>query len=111
MSQHPGKIVAESPVPAFDAVLSPMKAPLAIAAAQDAPAAAVKQGLRKLLLVGASVLAVAGAGYFGWDYWTVGRFQVSTDDAYVQRLIREELGYARPDEFVYRFYSNERSRD
>jgi membrane fusion protein, multidrug efflux system len=37
---------------------------------------------RKLLLVGASVLALAGAGHFGWDYWTVGRFQVSTDDAY-----------------------------
>jgi membrane fusion protein, multidrug efflux system len=40
--------------------------------------------LRKLLLVGASVLALAGAGHFGWDYWTVGRFQVSTDDAYVK---------------------------
>jgi hypothetical protein len=40
--------------------------------------------LRKLLLVGASVLALAAAGYFGWEYWTVGRFQVSTDDAYVK---------------------------
>jgi membrane fusion protein (multidrug efflux system) len=40
--------------------------------------------LRKLLLVGASVLALAGGGYFGWEYWTVGRFQVSTDDAYVK---------------------------
>ncbi len=27
---------------------------------------------------------MAGAGHFGWDYWTVGRFQVSTDDAYVK---------------------------
>jgi membrane fusion protein (multidrug efflux system) len=40
--------------------------------------------LRRLLLVGASLLALAGGGYFGWDYWTVGRFQVSTDDAYVK---------------------------
>jgi membrane fusion protein, multidrug efflux system len=40
--------------------------------------------LRRLLLVGASVLALAGATYFGWNYWTVGRFQVSTDDAYVK---------------------------
>jgi membrane fusion protein, multidrug efflux system len=40
--------------------------------------------LRKLLLVGASVLALSGAAYFGWDYWTVGRFHVSTDDAYVK---------------------------
>jgi membrane fusion protein (multidrug efflux system) len=40
--------------------------------------------LRKLLLVGAGLLALAGASYFGWQYWTVGRFEVSTDDAYVQ---------------------------
>jgi membrane fusion protein, multidrug efflux system len=45
---------------------------------------AERHPLRKLLLVGASVLALAGAGHFGWDYWTVGRYQVSTDDAYVK---------------------------
>lgn len=26
-----------------------------------------------------------------------------SDDAYLQRLIREELGYVRPDELIYRF--------
>jgi membrane fusion protein (multidrug efflux system) len=36
------------------------------------------------LLVGASLLILAGAGWLGWDYWTVGRFEVSTDDAYIQ---------------------------
>src|ERR1700689_2647526 len=40
--------------------------------------------LRKALFAGAGLLALAGAGYFGWEYWTVGQFQVSTDDAYVQ---------------------------
>ena len=40
--------------------------------------------IRKLLLVGASVLALMGGAHFGWDYWTAGRFQVSTDDAYVK---------------------------
>jgi membrane fusion protein, multidrug efflux system len=58
-----------------------------VRAAPSAPAAAPKaesHPLRRLLLVGASVLALAGAGHFGWDYWTVGRFQVSTDDAYVK---------------------------
>ncbi|MFG1425523.1 HlyD family secretion protein [Roseixanthobacter glucoisosaccharinicivorans] len=40
---------------------------------------------RKRLLAGVALLAVlAGGGYFGWHYWTVGRFQESTDDAYVQ---------------------------
>lgn len=36
-------------------------------------------------LLGVAALAVLGGGaYYGWDYWTVGRFQVSTDDAYVK---------------------------
>ena len=25
-----------------------------------------------------------GAAWYGWDYWTVGQYQVSTDDAYVK---------------------------
>ena len=29
--------------------------------------------------------------------------RLQTDDAYLQRLIRRELGYARADELVYRF--------
>jgi len=32
---------------------------------------------------------------------TVGKLQ--SDDAYIQRLIRKELGYARPNELIYRF--------
>jgi membrane fusion protein, multidrug efflux system len=39
---------------------------------------------RNLLLAGASLAVLAGAAYYGWQYWTVGRFEVSTDDAYVQ---------------------------
>src|ERR1700730_3026959 len=35
---------------------------------------------RKLLVLGAGVMALAAAAYFGWQYWTVGRFEVSTDD-------------------------------
>ena len=35
-------------------------------------------------MAAASAFALAGAAYFGWQYWTVGRFEVSTDDAYVQ---------------------------
>jgi len=39
---------------------------------------------RPLLLAGAAVIATAAVGDFGWNYWTTGRFQVSTDDAYVK---------------------------
>ena len=40
-------------------------------------------GLSLLLCVSALAIVAAGA-FFGYDYWTVGRFEVSTDDAYVQ---------------------------
>ncbi|OKO83579.1 HlyD family secretion protein [Bradyrhizobium sp. AS23.2] len=43
-----------------------------------------KLNLRKLLLVGAAAAALAGVSWYGYDYWTVGRFLVSTDDAYVK---------------------------
>src|SRR6201996_9845984 len=49
----------------------------------DAPAPATGRS-RRPLLIGAGLAAVAGAGWLGWNYWTVGRFHVSTDDAYVQ---------------------------
>jgi len=38
---------------------------------------------RKLALGAAAVVALLAAGWYGYDYWTVGRFIVSTDDAYV----------------------------
>jgi membrane fusion protein (multidrug efflux system) len=43
-----------------------------------------KWSVRKLLIAGASLVALAAAGHFGWSYWTVGQFEVSTDDAYVK---------------------------
>ena len=36
--------------------------------------------------------------------------RLRSDDAYIQRVIRQELGYARPDEFVYRFPSTDAGR-
>jgi membrane fusion protein, multidrug efflux system len=43
-----------------------------------------KRKSRKILLAAASLIALSGALYFGWQYWTVSRFEVSTDDAYVK---------------------------
>jgi membrane fusion protein (multidrug efflux system) len=43
-----------------------------------------KPNLRKLLLMAAAAVALAGAGWYGYDYWTVGQYLVSTDDAYVK---------------------------
>ena len=49
----------------------------------QAPPAAPSARNRKPLLIGAAVAALAVAGWYGHSYWTVGRFIVSTDDAYV----------------------------
>src|SRR3979490_1622368 len=53
-----------------------------------APVSAVstvrKFNFRKALMAGAAVAALAGAAWYGWDYWTVGQYLVSTDDAYVK---------------------------
>jgi membrane fusion protein (multidrug efflux system) len=39
--------------------------------------------LKKLALAGLSFAAVIGAGWYGYSWWTIGRFLESTDDAYV----------------------------
>ena len=77
MTQHSTAFEIERPVPAADALkdLPPIT---------QAPAAVKKFNFRKLLMTSAAVAALAGAGWYGFDYWTVGRYMVSTDDAYVK---------------------------
>ncbi|GKQ49860.1 HlyD family secretion protein [Bradyrhizobium sp. Ce-3] len=77
MSQHETSFKAESQVPAETAKQL-------IATPETAKPAATKGKLRRLLLTGAALAVLAGGAWYGWDYWTVGRFQVSTDDAYVK---------------------------
>jgi membrane fusion protein (multidrug efflux system) len=52
------------------------------ASAQDAGHRPAANKRKRALLAGAAVIALA-AGWYGYDYMTVGRFIVSTDDAYV----------------------------
>jgi membrane fusion protein (multidrug efflux system) len=67
-----------------ESTVVPTPAPADILPAAPAPAPRRKLNFRKLLLAGVAVAALAGAGWYGYDYWTVGRFLVSTDDAYVK---------------------------
>src|SRR5271166_5551268 len=81
--QAPSRAVTQ---PQLRALPPREEAPLAepqLESASQKPAGA-KGRARRLLVVGASLLALAAAGHFGWSYWTVGRFEVSTDDAYVR---------------------------
>ncbi|MDR9818148.1 HlyD family secretion protein [Rhizobium hidalgonense] len=47
------------------------------------PAVRKRRG-RGLLLGASAVVLIAAGAYYGHDYWTVGRFHISTDDAYVK---------------------------
>jgi membrane fusion protein, multidrug efflux system len=84
MSRHSTSFEAEQKVPADTAqklVATPAQVPGAGADTAKAPKTG---GLRRLLMAGAALAVLAGASWYGWDYWTVGRFEVSTDDAYVK---------------------------
>jgi membrane fusion protein, multidrug efflux system len=88
VTKHPGSFEAERAIPAVEA--APDAAKLTPASpAQDAPASAAapakpRSALRRLLTASAGLVVIGAAGWYGYDYWTVGRFHVSTDDAYVQ---------------------------
>jgi membrane fusion protein, multidrug efflux system len=85
MTRHSTAFEAERPVPAGDTVKDLMPDPPKTVSTDAANAPAIKKfNFRKVLMAGATMAVVAGAVWYGWDYWTVGRFLVSTDDAYVK---------------------------
>jgi membrane fusion protein (multidrug efflux system) len=51
--------------------------------APDARVRGSRFSLKKAAMVGAALLIGAGVVWYGYNYWTVGRFIESTDDAYV----------------------------
>jgi membrane fusion protein, multidrug efflux system len=68
----------------LETTLVPTSAPEGVLPAPASPVRPKKLSFRKLLLAGAAVAALAGVSWYGWDYWTVGQYLVSTDDAYVK---------------------------
>jgi membrane fusion protein, multidrug efflux system len=84
MSRHSTSFKAEAEVPAEVVPLLPQQNPAALAAPAAAVHTSYKSRLRRLLTTGSAVALLAASAWYGWDYWTVGRFLVSTDDAYVK---------------------------
>jgi membrane fusion protein, multidrug efflux system len=60
------------------------KMPEQRAAIPASAAPARRSRWRALMMGGVAAAALAGGGWFGYDYLTVGRYLISTDDAYVR---------------------------
>jgi len=76
----------DSPVGPAPAPVAPAPARSAgpISGAQEASTPKPKRALNKKALAAAALIAALGVGgWYGQYYWTVGRYLVSTDDAYV----------------------------
>jgi membrane fusion protein, multidrug efflux system len=84
MSRHSTAFQAEQELPA-ETVQKLVPAPTSTPETAAPASKSAKTGvLRRLLMAGAALTVLAGASWYGYDYWTVGRFEVSTDDAYVK---------------------------
>jgi membrane fusion protein (multidrug efflux system) len=85
MSTHEDRIKAERTVPGERVVpVTTVERPADSALSPPEEKARSNHGLRRLALGGVALIALVGIGYWGHGYWTVGRFQISTDDAYVK---------------------------
>ncbi|MGO8023569.1 HlyD family secretion protein [Rhizobium leguminosarum] len=73
---------AEAAPASLDAGQPPRVAEAAATVAEEKPAR--RRGGRSLLLGATALVLIAAGAYYGHDYWTVGRFHISTDDAYVK---------------------------
>jgi membrane fusion protein, multidrug efflux system len=87
MSRHSTSFEAERPVP-VEVVQELLPPDNRSEAAAPAPLPAIsvarKGAIKRLLMAGTAVVLLAGVAWYGFDYWTVGRYLVSTDDAYVK---------------------------
>ena len=83
MTVHSTTFRPEQPISAAGAAEALLPAARVEAPAAP-PTAAKKFNLRKMLMTGVAIAVLAGAAWYGWNYWTVGQYLVSTDDAYVK---------------------------
>jgi membrane fusion protein (multidrug efflux system) len=79
-SQRPASLEESRSAPAAQPEARAPEAP----ASRKAKIVAGLKANRKRILQGIAAVVLIGAGWFGYDYLTVGRYIVSTDDAYVR---------------------------
>ena len=97
MTTHPRSFDIQNALPASEVMdrlnLAPEAAPL--------QKTSKPRWLRKLLLTGASLIALAGAAHFGYGYWSVGRFDQDAAHLLVGPCRRTS---ARPADLLCNFY-------
>jgi membrane fusion protein (multidrug efflux system) len=84
MTVHSTTFRPEQAIPAAGAAETLLRSARVEAPPATAPIATKKLNLRRMLMTGAAIAVLAGAAWYGWNYWTVGQYLVSTDDAYVK---------------------------
>jgi membrane fusion protein (multidrug efflux system) len=67
----------------------PPPAPVSVPAGGDKPtpgpgAASPRRKKMHAILLAIALVVLGGVGFYGWHWWTVGRFLETTDDAYLQ---------------------------
>ena len=76
--------VSSEPIPLPTSKAPPPATQPQSAAAATATSAKPRGRKGRLLMAGAAVIAVVLGGNYGWHWWTVGRFQETTDNAFLQ---------------------------
>jgi membrane fusion protein, multidrug efflux system len=86
MTQLSSPVETERSLPAKVQELRPVSDRASVIEPQTAvaPQATIRGRIKRVLMVSAAVALLAAGSWYGWDYWTVGRYLVSTDDAYVK---------------------------
>jgi membrane fusion protein (multidrug efflux system) len=77
-------IVEDAAIPVRNEAPAAMPDAPANDVAPKAAAPAKKRSRRPLVFAGVGIIAVLAAAWWGYGYFTTGRFMVSTDDAYVE---------------------------
>ena len=87
-SEARARSASPDPVPApLDRAPATPTSPQQAAAPQPgapAPAPPPRRSRKRVLLAAVLLAALAGGGHYGWHWWTVGRFEESTDNAFLE---------------------------
>jgi membrane fusion protein (multidrug efflux system) len=85
MTQSLSPVEADLPLPSNVQELRPVTDRVPAIEPKPLPLPVARRGrFKQLMMAGVAAAFLVGAGWYGWDYWTVGRYLVSTDDAYVK---------------------------